>query len=179
MRLLAGILLAVAALAALPAQAEGLVPGSSIGSIRYSFDNLTSLDRSASGAKQYSGLTWNPNFALEAGWVNLGRFHNTVTEDLSRSNDLNKGSGYFVDAVGLYPLGRDVSLLGRVGVVHGQLDRSFTNAGIGMGLKAGFGIQYEFSKNISLRGEWERYRFETLGAQPEKDLYSLGVSYRF
>ena len=57
--------------------------------------------------------------------------------------------------------------------------RRVLELGIGMGLKAGFGVQYEFSKNVSLRGEWERYRFETLGAQPEKDLYSLGVSYRF
>lgn len=181
MRLPVRTLLAVAALVALSAQAaegQGLVLGSSVGGLRYSPDNLGSQDRWSSGYKQFGGITWNTNFAVEAGWVNLGRFGSTLTDDL-RSNELHKGSGYFVDAVGLYPLSRDFSLLGRVGVVHGQLDRSLANAGIGMGLKAGFGVQYEFSKNISLRGEWERYRFETLGAQPEKDLYSLGVSYRF
>ncbi len=181
MRLPGRLLLAVAALAALPAWAaegQGLVPGSSVGGLRYTVDSLSSQDRWSSGHKQFGGIVWNANFAVEAGWVNLGRFGNTPADDL-RANDLNKGSGYFVDAVGLYPLSRDFSLLGRVGVVHGQLDRSLTNAGIGMGLKAGFGVQYEFSKNISLRGEWERYRFETMGAQPEKDLYSLGVSYRF
>jgi OOP family OmpA-OmpF porin len=179
MRLLAGILFAVAALAALPAQAaEGLTPGTGTTGIRYAPEGLSlpATDRWSSGYKQYGGVVWNANFATEAGWVNLGRFGNT---NPTVSEDLNKGSGYFVDAVGLYPLARDFALLGRVGVVHGQLDRSYTNAGIGMGLKAGFGVQYEFSKSISLRGEWERYRFETLGAQPEKDLYSLGVSYRF
>ena len=176
MRLLAGILLAVAALAALPAQAEGLQPGGGMGGIRY---NIDSQDRWSSGHKQYGGFVWGPNFALEAGWVNLGRINNSLAEELTRGNELNRGTGYFVDAVGLYPLARDFSLLGRVGFVHGQLDRNFTNAGIGMGLKAGLGVQYEFSKSISLRGEWERYRFETLGTQPEKDLYSLGVNYRF
>ena len=43
----------------------------------------------------------------------------------------------------------------------------------------GAGVQYDFDKNLGVRGEWERYRFDALGGKSNTDLYSVGVNYRF
>jgi len=109
--------------------------------------------------------------SIEAGYADLGKFKSSAGE--------LRANGFFLDAVGTVPLANNFSALGRVGVFNGKLDSSLAGNDRGTNMKVGAGIQYDFSKSTSVRGEWERYRFDALGVKANTDMYSVGLNYRF
>ncbi len=161
------------ALCAAAAHAEGLYVGAGIGSSRYSGNDIGGLstDHSVTGLKLYGGYTFTPNFGVEAGWADLGKFKGS-------GGDL-KARAYYLDAVGTVPLADKFSALARVGVFNGKLDSTVAGSDSSTRLKFGAGLQYAIDKNLSVRGEWERYKFDALGSKPHTDLYSIGVNYGF
>ena len=173
MKNIANALVCVSLLAGAAAHAEGLSIGGSVGSTRFKGDDIGGLstDRSNTGGKLYGGYGITPNFGIEAGYANLGKF--------SSSAGNVKGDGVFVDGVGTLPLGNNFSALGRVGVFNGKLDSSLAGSDRGTSYKFGAGVQFDIDKNLGVRGEWERYRFDALGTKANTDLYSVGVNYRF
>jgi opacity protein-like surface antigen len=46
-------------------------------------------------------------------------------------------------------------------------------------VKYGLGLQYDFNKQLGVRGEWERYRVDIFDNKTDVDLYTLGVNYKF
>ncbi|HKW83425.1 MAG TPA: porin family protein [Burkholderiaceae bacterium] len=177
-------LAAVAMLSAASAShAEGLSIGGSLGTARQNGDAMLGgypAERSKVGGKLYGGYSFTPNFSLEAGYADLGR----IKSDAGRL----RADGFFVDAVGTFPLGNDFSLLGRVGVFDGRLrrdlngsqtDGSTSGSERGTSYKVGAGMQYDFNKNTALRAEWEHYRFDALDSTPHTNLLSVGVNYKF
>lgn len=177
MKTIGKALIAAAALGACAAQAQvqtqGLYLGGSVGASRYdgSVPGPTLTDRSSAGIKLYGGYTFNPNFGLEAGYVNLGKFKGSAADV--------KADGVFVDAVGTVPLGNNFSLLGRVGAFNGRLKSTLDGSDRGTNLKVGAGVQYDLSAKTAVRAEWERYRFDALGSKSNTDLYTVGFNYRF
>ena len=81
--------------------------------------------------------------------------------------------------LGTLPLGNGFSALGRVGLFNGKLDSSTAGSDRGTSYKVGAGVQYDFDKQIGVRGEWERYRFDALGSKSNADMYSVGLNYKF
>jgi OOP family OmpA-OmpF porin len=174
MKTIANALVCASLLAAAAAHAEGLSIGGSLGSSRYKGDDIGGLptDRSATGGKLYGGYSFTPNFGLEAGYASLGKFSSAAGEA--------KGHGTYLDAVGTVPLGNNFSALGRVGLFGGRLENTAVGStDSGTNLKVGAGVQYDFDKNLGVRGEWERYRFDSFGSKSNADLYSIGLHYRF
>ncbi len=174
MKKIANALVCVSLLGAAAAHAEGLSIGGSLGNSRYQSDDIggaPTTDRSSSGGKIYGGYSFTPNLGVEAGYARLGTIKSS-TADV-------KADGYFVDAVGTLPLGNNFSALARVGAFNGKLDSSLAGSDRGNSIKVGAGVQYDFDKNLGVRGEWERYRFDALGGKSNTDLYSVGVNYRF
>ena len=112
-----------------------------------------------------------PNFGIEAGWADIGKFRSGAGEV--------KGNGLYVDAVGTLPLANNFSALARVGVFNGKLDSTLAGSDRSTNLKVGAGVQYDIDKNIGVRGEWERYRFKAFGTASNTDVYSVGVNYKF
>ncbi len=49
----------------------------------------------------------------------------------------------------------------------------------GTSYKVGAGVQYDFDKQLGIRGEWERYRFDALGTKSNADMVSVGLNYKF
>ena len=160
-------------IAARATPAQGLYIGGSVGASRYdgSVPGPTLTDKSAAGLKLYGGYAFTPNFALEAGYVNLGKFKGSAADV--------KADGAFVDAVGIVPLRNNFSVLGRVGAFNGKLDSTLAGSDRGTNVKVGAGLQYDLSANTAIRAEWERYRFDALGSKSNTDLYSVGFAYRF
>jgi OOP family OmpA-OmpF porin len=175
MKLIAQSILAVTALAALStaAHAEGLYVGGSLGSSHYKGETIggVATDRSDTGLKLYGGYTINPNLAVEAGVVDLGK--------ASSAAGTVKSSGLFVDAVGTLPLDKGFSAIGRVGLVNAGTTNSISGSEYGTRLKVGAGLQYQIDRNISLRGEWERYNLGSTSGNTHNDLYTVGVNYKF
>lgn len=173
MKTIANALVGVSLLVGAAAHAEGLSIGGSLGSSRYKGDDVgaAATDKSDTAYKLYGGYGFTPNFGLELGYANLGKFSSSVGSV--------KADGMYLDGVGTLPLGNNFSALGRVGVFNGKLDSSLAGSDRGTSYKVGAGIQYDFDKNLGVRGEWERYRFDALGSKSNTDLYSVGVNYKF
>jgi OOP family OmpA-OmpF porin len=171
------LLATAAAACALPASAQSSpvgrpYVGAGIGVIDWRADTLNGVpaDTSGTGLKVYGGYTFHPNFALELGYAHLGKLRGAGGEV--------KADAGFLDAVGLLPLTPAWSLLGRVGVVDAKVRNGF-GSDWGTNLKFGGGVQYQLNQNVSLRGEWERYRLDTFGSKTNTDLYTVGINYAF
>jgi OOP family OmpA-OmpF porin len=172
--------------------------------------DLASLDATGSESKDETDTAWrlaigyqfNPYLAVEGGYVDFGRFKQeaTITAPVSGSfsGDI-EARGWFIDAVGTYPLGAKVSVLGRVGTVRSTTKTSFsTGGGLSGALAAagidsspsasewnwryGLGLQFDFTRSLALRLEYDQTRNvgkEDTTGEGNIDVWSLGVVLRF
>jgi OOP family OmpA-OmpF porin len=144
------------------------------------------------GYKAFGGLKINKNFALEAGYFNLGKFGFTATTVPPGTLTGNlKYSGFNLDALGILPLSEKFSAFGRIGVQYGKARDSFAGTGAvavanpdpskgAANYKAGLGVQYDFTETVGLRAEWERYRInDAVGNRGDLDLLSVGLVVMF
>lgn len=154
-------------------------------------DSFTA-DRRDTGYKVFLGLPIHPNWAVEAGYFDLGRFgfaaNTTPTGSLTGSARIK---GLNLDLVGTLPITERWSLLGRVGAAYAQTQDNFNGSGAvtvidpsprkrETNYKYGFGTQYAFTPALSMRLEAERYRVnDAVGSRGNVDLISLGLVYRF
>ncbi|HKA45825.1 MAG TPA: porin family protein [Burkholderiales bacterium] len=153
----------------------------------------TTSDKSDFGWKLFGGYQINRNFAVEGGYASLGKF-GTVTRTTppgTFSGEIKVENNWFGDVLGIVPLGNNFSAFGRVGLVYSETKVNLTGvgpggtAGIGSkdndwNWKAGLGVGYEFTNQLGLRGEWERYRVsDGLGGHGDVDLFSASLRYKF
>ena len=164
-------LVILAALAACGARAEGLYVGGSLGRTDYGSGINAIGGGDGSGLKVYGGAALDKNFSLEGGLFDLGK--------TSSSAGTAKGHGFYVDGVGSHEFAPQWSLLGRVGVVEGRFSTTLGNDN-STGLKVGAGLQYELTRQVSLRLEYERYHFVNLfDAKPNVGQTTFGVKVGF
>ena len=173
-------LAACAALAAVPlaSQAQnntGLYIGGSLGQSHWTEDDTFGLDRNDIGGKAYLGYEFTPNFAAELGYARLGKFDS--------SSGSIKAEGVFLDGVAKIPFTPQWSGLARLGVFGGRLNSNapapFNGDDDGTSFKAGLGVQYNLNQQASIRGEWERYRFDAFEKKSDTDMLSVGFNYKF
>jgi len=165
-----------------------------------------SKDESDTGGKIFGGYQWNPNFAVELGWVDLGKVSQTVNFTAPPIGSLTgsfKSNGPFLDVLGIVPVGNNFSLLGKVGGYYARNSLDYSGSGLAASVlplaasmagfpvseskdelkwKAGLGVRYDFTKQIGLRAEWERYfglDTDHSGGSGDFDLYSLNLIYSF
>lgn len=172
---------AVALLSASAAQAADLYGTASLGLSKWHVDDEPgiSIDKTDTGVKLGLGAQLTPNFAVEGGYVSLGKAKLTGAGGGSGSV---KGTGLFVDLVGSLPVGSDVSLFAKLGVFHGKAKGSaggVSESDSGTDAKFGFGASYALSKTTQVRAEWERYRFNLSGDKGDVDLVSVGLNFAF
>ncbi|MFA7279316.1 MAG: OmpA family protein [Sterolibacterium sp.] len=149
-------------------------------------------DNRDTGYKVFGGYQFNRNFALEAGYFDLGRFgFAATTVPVGTLNGRIKLRGVNLDLVGTLPVTDKFSVLGRVGVNYAEARDSFTGTGLvnvinprpsksDTNYKVGLGLQYAFTESLSMRLEAERYRIDdAVGNKGDVDLVSLGLIYRF
>lgn len=161
----------------------------------------STVDDTDTGWKLYGGYRFNPNLALEGGYVDLGKFgfNSTISSPVgTASGSVKTKNGWFVDAVGILPLPANFSVFGKVGVydIKTELNESgafagppttpFTVAGshTHSDWKWGVGAGYEFTQNLGARLEWERFNKVRAGdgdatIKADVDLFSLGLVYKF
>jgi len=157
------------------------------------------------GWKIFGGYQWNPNFAIELGWVDLGKASQTLTFTSPAIGSLTadfKSSGPFLDVLGIVPIGNNFSLLGKVGAYYANNSLDYSGSGpvatllplvaaAGTPLsedkdefkwKAGLGARYDFTPSVGVRAEWERYfdlDTDHSGGGTDVDLFSLNLIYSF
>jgi OOP family OmpA-OmpF porin len=143
------------------------------------------------GYKLFGGYQLNPNFALEGGYYNLGKFG--FTANTSPAGTLRgdiKLQGINLDAVGTLPFTQNLSGIARIGVTYGEAADTFSRTGAVTVLdpspskrdtnyKVGLGLQYAFTPAVALRLEAERFRVnDAVGNYGDVDLISLGLIWR-
>ena len=186
---------------------NGWYAGGNVGSTRGHFDNptnltpfvgpglaigSTSVDDKDRGWKLYGGYRLTPNFALEGGYYDLGKFnyrYNTVP--LGSFGGEMRVRGLNLDAVGIVPMGDRFSVFGRIGAAYSDVRTDFSRSGaVGpialdssqrkLGPKIGVGLQYAFTDRLSVRGEIERYRVkDPVRNRSNIDMASVGLVYYF
>jgi OOP family OmpA-OmpF porin len=144
------------------------------------------------GYKLFGGYQYNKNFAVEAGYFDLGRFGFVAnTTPAGTLNGDIKIRGLNLDAVGILPITEKFSAFGRLGVTYARTNGAFAGTGAvnvlntnpsenDANLKVGLGVQYAMTDALSLRAEIERYRInDAVGNKGDVDMASIGLVYRF
>lgn len=144
------------------------------------------------GYKVFGGYQFNRNFALEAGYFNLGEFsYRTSTVPTGTLDGRIEIEGLNLDAVGILPISERFSAFGRVGVNYAEAKDTFTGTGAvnvtnpnpskrEANYKYGAGLQWDMTKSLAMRLEAERYRInDAVGNKGDINLLSVGLVYQF
>jgi OOP family OmpA-OmpF porin len=211
-KILAAVAVAALGTVAQPAAAQwyvGASAGATSTSLKESYvpvsgttANSYSKDERDTGYKLQLGYRANDYFAVEGGYVDLGKFSitNNVTAPFVGSlTGSGKADGWDVFAVGFVPLSNGFSLFGKLGAIRSTVKADYSTTGavfLAPGVTPsrkntewnwayGLGVQYEINQTLSVRGEWERY--DKLGKEGgignageySFNLYSIGLNFKF
>jgi OmpA-OmpF porin, OOP family len=185
----------------------GMYVGISAGESKSKFDNGTTAqslvgagvtagalteDERGNAYKAFIGVPLSPNWAIEAGYFDLGRFGlDAATSPAGTVSGTTRIQGLNLDLVGTLPITERWSLLGRVGAAYAETKSSFSGTGASgvtalpssnrdTHYKYGFGTEYAFTPALTMRLEGERYHVnDAVGQRANVDLISVGLVYRF
>jgi len=152
--------------------------------------------------KAYGGVQFTPNWGLELGYANLGKYQNSYSLPATSSSGTgtNKLSAWSLAGVGTYAVNEVFSLHAKAGLALVRNEYSFSGSGASYAagdngsdrstnLLLGFGAKYTISKNFALRFDYENYgkvgkntnNLTSLGAtgQARPAMLSAGVQYMF
>lgn len=204
-------LLAVCASSGVQAQSTfnntGMYVGISAGESKSKFNNSTTAqslvgagvtagalteDERGNAYKAFIGVPLSPNWAVEAGYFDLGRFgFDAATSPAGTVTGTTRIQGLNLDLVGTLPITERWSLLGRVGAAYAETKGSVSGTGASgvsalssskrdTHYKYGFGTEYAFTPALTMRLEGERYHVnDAIGQRANVDLISVGLVYRF
>ncbi|NNM80134.1 MAG: OmpA family protein [Gallionella sp.] len=155
--------------------------------------NSIANDDKNTAFKLLGGYQFNRNFALEAGYFDLGQFgYQATTTPAGTLNGRIKLRGVNLDAVGILPVTEKFSAFGRLGVQYAQAQDNFNSTGAvptptnpnpnqtALNYKTGVGLQYDLTQSLGMRAEAERYRInDAVGNKGDINMFSLGLVYRF
>lgn len=171
------------------APAQGFYVGGSVGRSDADDSNAVpdlitsgSVDGTDTGFKIFGGYQFNPYFGLELAWVDLGTAkYSGSFSGFPVTGGSVKTQGFNFSAVGTYPFGSGFAVFGKVGAFAWESKQNdvtagtpFSNKESGGDVSFGVGASYDFTKNIGIRAEWERFK-----AVGDIDLLSVGLAYKF
>ncbi|WP_051710017.1 outer membrane beta-barrel protein [Andreprevotia chitinilytica] len=139
-----------------------------------------SADKSDFGFNLGAGYRFNQNFAVEGGYLNLGKMN---VNSASGHGDF-KAQGLAFQAVGSVPLGDRFSVYGTLGLNPLQVKTSFptsSSSGWRVAPSAGLGVGFKVNDQVGLRAGYARY-FNVVddnGMKSDADLLSAGLTYSF
>lgn len=160
------------------------------------------FDLKDTGWKLFGGYQLNEYAAIEAGYLDFGKMKANANGTLISTSTAATGSAEFkaksfdVAAVGTMPIGEALGIIGRAGLflweveapasattISGGTTSSANPKKTGFDITIGAGVKYEFTKKVSMRAVWDRYK--NVGDQPTTgesfgiDLYSVSLVYSF
>lgn len=173
------------------AQDTGLYIGGALGQATVDVDctGATSCDDKDTSWRIFGGYQFNRNFAIEAGYIDLGEASAAgPTPPFGTTSVIQEATAFDVVAVGMLPIMDRFSVFGKLGFYRADTDVSVTNTVLGSfsesdsntDLTFGAGVRYDFTRNLAVRAEWQRY--SDLGIsdlESDVDVFSLGVLWRF
>lgn len=148
----------IASAAAFGAQAadKGFYAGAGVGQ---SYVDEGAYDDEDTAYSVFGGYQFNRYFGLEGGYADFGKL-----EPRGTGTPLEASSVYLT-AVGTVPVTDHFSIYGKAGVQRWDLDRAIPSIvgntdDNGTDPTYGVGVQYRFTDNVALRGEYSRFEVE-------------------
>lgn len=147
-----------------------------------------STDKNDTAWKLFGGYQFNQNFAVEGGYVDLGKASVIGTRGGAPASATLDAQVWQASAVGSLPLTPQIALTGKLGLAYADTDTSGNIGGVPFGGNDtklaptyGLGMRYDITKTFGVRGEWERFRVGSvgLGDKNDSDLYSVSAIFRF
>jgi OOP family OmpA-OmpF porin len=124
--------------------------------------------------KILGGYQINRNFAAEVGYIDFGKTSSGGVDFKANALELV--------GVGILPLmDNKLGVYGKLGMFRGEAEASGpggTAKNDSVEVTYGIGVQYNFTPQLGLRGEWQRYADVGDGAS-DIDVLSVGVVFRF
>lgn len=161
---------------ALPAAAQdsGIYVGASVGAARARnvCTNATKCDDDETGFRGFAGYQVNKYLAAEAGLQYFTMFGRNSQGISTHALDLL--------AVGSFPVLAELSLQGKAGAYFASM-KSAPNGEDKAGFTYGVGAQYEATKELAWRLDWQRYDNVgggNLGFNTDIDVLSIGLVWR-
>ena len=154
-----------------------------------SLTGLTSKGLGDNGYRLKLGYKYSRYLSVESEFVDFGTNAGTVFSSPANLASAFRQSGFGVDTVATVPLWRQFSFYGRLGAYTGSRDVFSPNPvsllggeqARGTRLRYGLGMRYDLTKSLGIRAEMERYSplGSTVAGEPEADLFSVGLMWRF
>lgn len=155
------------------------------------FTSRSSVDDTDTGWKIFGGYKFNPNFAIEGNYADLGELSikSIVTAPSSATiNTSWEAKTWALSAVGIVPLAYKFDIFGKVGFQYWDVDykRSAparaSESDNGTDLTYGIGADYNFTDRFALRAEWELY--QNIGdsnktGESDVEMWSAGLQFSF
>ena len=119
------------------------------------------------------GYQINRTFSAEVGYTNLGEVSETVLGVTASA----EATAFELIGVGKLPVGNQLSVYGLAGIAIAEVEAragGVTVSDDSTELTFGVGAQYDFSRNMGARLQWQRY-----GADEDVDVISVGVGVKF
>lgn len=176
-------------LAASQAAAQGFL-GAGIGqsdidpSITRGLIDSGTVDGKDTGWKVFGGAMVSPYFGLEFAYVDLGKMaYNGTFRGIPVTDGRLEVSGLNFAFLGSYPVTRQLSVFGKLGLFLSEAKFGDTIGGLPSSgseemtdISFGLGAGFDFTRNLGLRAEWERFNLED---GDSADLFSVGLVLRF
>jgi OmpA-OmpF porin, OOP family len=139
-----------------------------------------SCDDKDTAWKILGGYQFNRNFAVEFGYTDLGE----VSASGPGGSASIETTAFEVVAVGMMPIADKFSIYGKLGMYRGETDASGPGGSISESttdLTFGVGVRYDFTRNLGVRAEWQKYSDVGGGdiGEADIDVISVGVIWRF
>lgn len=187
-----GAVLVAAALGSSAALAQsGFYAGAAIGQSKSdeTCDEVSiSCDDNDSAWRIFGGYQFNRHFAAELGYADLGT-------PASASGTISgvpvvvrtEVKAWDLVAVASYPIDR-FSIYAKLGLYRAETDSTGTVAGVprsvsdtNTDITFGLGAGFDITKNLRVRGEWQRYKDVggDNGGEDQVDVLSVGLLWRF
>jgi OOP family OmpA-OmpF porin len=133
--------------------------------------------------RAFGGYQFSRNFAAELGYTNLGKFNAAV----AGLTDDAKVNAWDLSLLAAWPLSNQFAIFGRLGGYRANAKEETNFVGnfehTNNDLTYGLGGQFDFTRNLGLRVEWQRYAKVgggdvALGPNPgdKSDIDVFGVS---
>jgi OmpA-OmpF porin, OOP family len=176
------------------AQDTGFYVGGALGQTSFDVDcaGTTSCDDEDSSWKIFGGYQFNKNLALEFGYADLGEATASVLVPPFTANGALEATVWELVAVGSLPIADRFSIFGKIGLYRADTDLNVTVPGLGSAsesdsntdLTFGVGARYDFTRNLGVRLEWQRYQdvggeFAGVTLESDVDVISVAVIWKF
>jgi len=113
----------------------------------------------------FGGYRVNRNLALEVGYLDAGKFTASASNASGSGSDRFTASGITADVVATVPVAARVGLLGRAGLFQWKVKDTTDDNGVsdttsksGSSAHFGVGIVLEISRNLELRGTFDKFK---------------------